>query len=268
MKNDLIDPVILLWNHKLSIAGFELSLGSLFIALLLLLFSTRLSRFVTGIIERKIIGRFVSDQGTKATYYTLTFYLLLIICVSASLGIAGIPLTVFTVFGGAIAIGVGFGSQNLMNNFISGIILFLEKPVRVGDFVEVEGAIGRIQSIGPRSTKIKNDEGKVFIIPNSFFIEKRVLNWTFSGTKIKNQINFNVSSKSDVGLVEKLVLDIVKNQEGVLKSEPPFIILEDFTPTSLAFQVHFWSDLKYKLSGPEIKGQIRLKLKEALTQFY
>lgn len=266
MKKELIDPIILLWNHKLSIGGIQLSLGSLFVALLLLLFSTRLSRLVTKIVDRRIISRFVSDQGSQATYHTLTFYVLLLICVSTSLGVAGIPLTVFTVFGGAIAIGVGFGSQNLMNNFISGIILFIEKPVRVGDVVELDVATGTIQSIGPRSTKIRNGEGKVFIIPNSFFIERSVLNSTFSGTRVKNQINFGVDYSSDIRLVEDLVLAIVKNQEGVLTSEEPFIIFDDFAASSLNFQVHFWCDLRYKLSGPQIKSAIRFKMNEAFKK--
>lgn len=262
MKKDLVDPIVFLWNHKLSIGGIQLTLGSLLVALLLLLFSTRLSRLVTRMIDRRIIARFVSDQGSQATYHTLTFYVLLLICVSTSLGVAGIPLTVFTVFGGAIAIGVGFGSQNLMNNFISGIILFLEKPVRVGDVVELDAATGTIQSIGPRSTKIRNGEGKVFIIPNSFFIERAVLNSTFSGSKIKQQINFGVDYSSDVRVVEKLVLEIVKNQEGVLKSDEPFIIFDDFAPSALNFQVHFWTDIRYKLSGPRIKSEIRFKMND------
>ena len=266
MKNELFEHLILLWNHKLSLGGIQLSLGSLFVALTLLLFSTRLSRFVTRQIDKRILQKFVPDQGTQATYHTLVFYVLLAICVSISLGVAGIPLTVFTVFGGAIAIGVGFGSQNIMNNFISGIILFLEKPVRVGDLVEIDTATGTVLSIGPRSTKIRNAEGKVFIIPNSFFVERSVLNWSFSGHKIKNQINFGVDYKSDIELVEKLVLSIVKNEDGVLQTDDPFVIFDNFNSSLLDFQVHFWCDLRYKKSGPQIKSNIRFKINKAFKE--
>jgi small-conductance mechanosensitive channel len=128
--NDLLGPVVLIWNHKLfAIGGIKLSLGNLIMALTMLLFATRLSRAASRAIDRRLIRPFVEDRSSQHTYQTFAFYGCLAGFVTLSLAVAGIPLTVFTVFGGALAIGVGFGSQNIVNNFISGIILLVEKPI-------------------------------------------------------------------------------------------------------------------------------------------
>jgi potassium efflux system protein len=261
--NDSLGPIALIWNHKLiTIAGIKLSLGNLIMALLMLLFATRFSRMVSKAIDRRLIQPFVQDRSSQVTYQTFVFYGVLATFVTLSLAIAGIPLTVFTVFGGALAIGVGFGSQNIVNNFISGIILLVEKPIKVGDIVEVESITGAVQSIGTRSTIIKNSEGKIFVVPNSFFLEKSVLNWTYENTLIKTQVNFSVADGTDVKLVENICIDILLNTDGVLQSPIPLVLLENFNETSLVFQIHFWLDLSQVGSSVEVRSQIRFKIDE------
>lgn len=265
--NEVLGPFALIWNHKLlTIAGIKLSFGNLLMALIMLLFATRLSRMVSKAIDKRLIQPFVHDRSSQVTYQTFAFYGVLAGFVTLSLAVAGIPLTVFTVFGGALAIGVGFGSQNIVNNFISGIILLVEKPIKVGDIVELDNISGSVVAIGTRSTQIKNGEGKIFVVPNSFFLEKSVLNWSYENTVIKTQVNFGVAYGSDVKMVEHVCMDILLNTEGVLQAPMPLVLFEDFSESTLNFQIHFWVDLKQISSSGEVRSKIRFKIDEKFRQ--
>lgn len=258
--NEHLGPLTLLWNHKLiTIAGIKLSLGNLIMALTLLLFATRLSRIASSAIDKRLIQKFVDDRSSQNTYQTFAFYGCLAAFVTMALAVAGIPLTVFTVFGGALAIGVGFGSQNIVNNFISGIILLVEKPIKVGDIVELDIIKGSVLAIGTRSTQVRNGEGKIFVVPNSFFLEKSVLNWSYENTVVKTQIGFGVAYGSDVKLIENVCMDILLNQEGVLQTPIPLVIFENFGESTLDFQLYFWCDTA-TTALDEVKSQMRFKI--------
>ena len=249
-----------IWKYKLiTIAGVKLTLGSLLVALILLLFSSRLSKMVVRLIERRLIHRFVDDKNSQVTYGTFAFYGCLAGFVTLSLTIAGIPLTVFTVLGGALAIGVGFGSQNIVNNFISGIILLVEQPVRVGDIVELDNVLGTVLSINTRSTKIKNADGKIFIVPNSFFLEKTVLNASYESTNLRNIVNFSVAYGSDVQLIENICMDLMLNTEGIEQGPVPQVIFNNFGESTLDFQMIFWCNID-KVTPPLVKSNLRYKL--------
>ncbi len=259
-------PFLDLWNHKLiTIAGIKLTLGSTILALFLLAFATRLSRLVVKIINKRLIEQFVDDKGARNTYQTFAFYGALAGIVTMSMTIAGIPLTVFTVVGGALAIGVGFGSQNIVNNFISGVILLVEQPIKVGDIVDVEGMSGSIQSIGTRSTKIKNADDKIFIVPNSFFLEKAVLNGTYEASVVRSVIDFGVAYGSDVKKIENACLDILLNQEGVRQEPMPLVLFENFGESTLDFKMVFWADILVE-NPALIKSNIRYKVNEKFKE--
>jgi potassium efflux system protein len=261
--NEFLGPIAMIWNHKLiTIAGIKLSLGNLTMALIMLLFATRISRMLSRAIDKRLIKPFVHDRGSQTTYQTFAFYGVLAGFVTLSLAVAGIPLTVFTVFGGALAIGVGFGSQNIVNNFISGIILLVEKPIKIGDIVELDNISGSVLAIGTRSTQIKNGEGKIFVVPNSFFLEKSVLNWSYENPIIKTQINFGVTYGSNVKLVENVCMDIMLNTAGILQTPIPVVLFENFSESNLEFQMHFWLDLSLISSPGEIKSLVRYKIDE------
>ena len=256
-----------LWKHKLfTIGGVKLSLGNVTVALTLLLFATRLSRLSVKIINKRIILKFVQDKNVQTTYQTFTFYVCLAAFVCLSLTVAGIPLTVFTVVGGALAIGVGFGSQNIVSNFISGIILLVEQPVKVGDVVEVDGTTGTIQEVGTRSTKIKNADNKTFIVPNSFFLEKSVMNWSYDSSFIRNTVNFGVAYGSDVKLLEKVCLEIMNDESDIETLPKPMVLFQDFGDNNLQFSMIFHCDLGKVSSLPEVRSRIRFQVDEKFRQ--
>ena len=250
-----------IWRLKLiTIAGIKLSLGNVTVALILLIFATRLSRLSVRLINKKLILRFVEDKASQTTYQTFAFYGCLTLFVTLSLTIAGIPLTVFTVVGGALAIGVGFGSQNIVNNFISGVIILVEQPIKVGDVVEVDGIVGSVLSIGTRSTKIRNADHKVFIVPNSFFLEKGVLNWNYETTIIRSTLDFGVAYGTDTRLVENACMDILLNTEGVEQSPIPYVFFTDFAESNLTFQLVYFSDTNKVESMAHVRSDVRFKI--------
>lgn len=255
------------WKTKLfAVAGVKLSLGNVLVALILLLFAARLSRMVVRLIHNRLIVRFVDDKSSQVTYQTFAFYGALATFVCLSLTIAGIPLTVFTVVGGALAIGVGFGSQNIVNNFISGIILLIEQPIRVGDTVEVEGIVGTVVSINTRSTKIRHADHKVFIVPNSFFLEKSVLNSTYETTVLRTIVEFGVAYGSNTKLVESVCMDIMLNTDGIEQTPLPQVQFSDFAESNLTFQLIFFSDTLKVESLNHVRSVVRFHVDEKFRE--
>jgi potassium efflux system protein len=172
----------------------------------------RLSRLFT----RRVLSRFSLERGSQNTIETLFFYFLLLTCALLGLSLANIPMAVFTVAGGALAIGVGFGSQNVVNNFLSGIILMIERPIKVGDYVELDGVFGYVQRIGFRSTTVLAVGNRQMIVPNSSFLEKNVLNWTLSDKLVRVRVEIGVAYGSPTRKVEALLKEAVENEPHIL----------------------------------------------------
>ena len=264
---DSLTTFSLIWNHKLiTIAGIKLGLGNMLVALFLLLFASRLSNFMSKLINKRLIMRFVEDRASQTTYQTFAFYGCLALFVTLSLTVAGIPLTVFTVVGGALAIGVGFGSQNIVNNFISGVILLIEQPIKIGDVVEVENITGTVISIGTRSTKIKNADQKVFIVPNSFFLEKGVVNWNYETTIIRTIVEFGVAYGSAVRQVENICLDIMLNHEGIEQTPLPIVQFTNFADSNLTFQLIFFCNIDKVASLNHVRSDVRFQMDDRFRE--
>jgi potassium-dependent mechanosensitive channel len=257
----------MIWNNKLiTIAGIKLGLGNMVVALFLLLFATRLSKLMVKLINKRLIMRFVEDRASQTTYQTFAFYGCLALFVTLSLTIAGIPLTVFTVVGGALAIGVGFGSQNIVNNFISGVILLVEQPIKIGDVVDVEGITGSVVSIGTRSTKIRNGDNKVFIVPNSFFLEKGIVNWNYETTIIRAVLEFGVAYGSPVRQVENICMDIMLNHEGIEQTPLPIVQFANFADSNLSFQLIFYCNINKVPSLNHVKSDVRFLIDDRFRE--
>jgi small-conductance mechanosensitive channel len=151
-----------------------------------------------------------------------------------------IPLTAFTVLGGALAIGVGFGSQNIVNNFISGLILLAERPIKVGDMIEVEGQRGHVEWIGARSTRVRTFDNIHIVVPNSVFLERSVVNWTLADDDVRTKVDVGVAYGSDVAATKRVLLQAVTEHEKVLASPSPAVFFMAFGDSALEFRTHFW----------------------------
>ncbi|MCE9624456.1 MAG: mechanosensitive ion channel [Deltaproteobacteria bacterium] len=168
-----------------------------------------------------------------------------------------VPLTLFAVLGGAVAIGIGFGSQNLMNNFISGLILLIERPIKMGDIIEMEGNAGIVEQIGGRSTQIRTFSNIHMIVPNSSFLEKTVINWTLSDNMIRSNIRVGV----DYGTPTRQVVDLLKKAADshgkILKSPEPIVLFTDFAADSLIFDLYFWVKIQTALERRIVESDLR-----------
>jgi len=193
---------------------------------------------------------------------TITFYVLVATFTMMSLRLANVPLTAFTFLGGAIAIGVGFGSQNVVNNFISGLILLAERPVRVGDVIQVEGFTGSVTQIGPRSTHVTTANNVVIVLPNSKLLEGTVVNWTLSDDRIRTKIVAGVSYGSRTRDVEQLMLTAARKHENVLQDPAPMVVFAEFGDNALQFELHFWIALNSGTNRSEVESDIRFEIDE------
>jgi small-conductance mechanosensitive channel len=261
---ELLDTLTYLWNHKLfTIQGVKLSLGNIAVALFLLAVANRVSKLLSRMVMKRLVEPHVPDRTVLVTYRRLIYTVNLAIFVVLALTIAGIPLTIFTVVGGALAIGIGFGSQNIVNNFISGLILMAERPIKIGDVVEIDNIMGTVVEIGTRATRIRTAESKIWIVPNSMFLEKQVLNWNNSSTVVRTEVTVGVGYQSDVQQVRTIILREIENFGFIEKSPHARVMFDDFGDNALIFKIQFWADTEKVESLQFCRSELRFALDRA-----
>ncbi len=251
-----------LWHYPLiSLSdGAAITLSQIFLAICLIVVGWFLSRAFSNTLQKRLAKNMGVD--VSHTIQRLLFYTLVVVVVITALGLLHIPLTAFAFLSGAIAIGVGFGAQSIINNFISGWILMSEKPVRIGDFVEIDDAKGIIESIGNRSTRIRRVDGVHLMVPNSTMLERTVTNWTLVDRKIRSVVKVGVAYGSPVKDVARIMRQAIKEHPDVEPSPEPFIIFEDFGDNALAFEGYFWCDVENEGHLRRVRSDIRFKIDE------
>ncbi len=247
------------WNYEItSVDDRPVTVSKVVRGTLLLLLGIGCARIFSRILGNRILPRLGMTQGAAVAFQSIAFYLLLTCFGFVALEVINLPLTVFAFMGGAIAIGVGFGSQNVLNNFISGLILLAERPVRAGDLVDIEGLNGTIEHIGARSTRVKTGSNVEIIVPNSSFLENNVTNWTLSDTRIRTVVRVGVAYGSPVKRVAELLRDAVLGHKDVLDHPEPIILFKDFGDNSLLFEAHFWLHMRTVMQGERVASDIRI----------
>lgn len=171
---------------------------------------------------------------------------------------AGIPMDRVTIIIGALGVGIGFGLQNIVNNLVSGVILAFEKPVQVGDVIEVSGKSGTIKEIGIRSSKIECGDGSELIVPNGDLISQHVINWTLSNNNRRVELLIRVAYGADVIKVESILNGIIKANNDIMKSPAPTVFLNNFSDSAIEFKALFWADDISKWQG--LKSSVMLAI--------
>lgn len=189
-----------------------------------------------------------------------TYILGLIILFITTLDLINVPLTAFAFVSGAIAIGFGFGAQNIINNFISGWILIWERPIRINDYIETGDSSGTVEEINTRSTRVRRVDGVHMLIPNSKLLEETVVNWTLLDKLFRCIVRVGVAYGSDVKKVSTLFEKAVVEHDLVLSEPAPQIIFEDFGDNSLIFDAYFWVHSAGDKSSRQIRSDIRFTL--------
>jgi len=214
------------------------SLLSLVILLLLLFYiSSRIRRWLTG----TLLVRSKLDHGVREAVGSISRYLILVIGFLIILQTVGIDLTALNILAGAVGIGVGFGLQNIANNFISGLIILFERPIKIGDRIEVGDVEGDVTSIGSRATTVVTNDNIAIIVPNSSFIAQNVVNWSYTDQKVRFKIRVSVAYGSDPRTIEKLLLETAEENPDILKNPAPGVRFLEFGDNGLLFELRAWS---------------------------
>jgi small-conductance mechanosensitive channel len=237
--------VPLSWNALLP--GVTLSLVQIFllIALLTAVFwiSSRTKRFLFN----RFLAKSGLDRSLQYAIAQIVSNVVLIVGIFIVLDNAGIHLGALTVFAGAVGVGVGFGLQNIASNFISGLVILAERPITVGDRVEVAGIAGQVQHIRARSTVIVTNDNITMIVPNTKFIDSPVTNWTYGDPRVRFRVPVGVAYGSDVNKVRKALLAAAEENSNTLKDPAPSVFLEKFGENSLDFELVVWSsEMSYR----------------------
>lgn len=255
------------WNHELVNlpSGEPLSVGQLILILVLLIGGYFVARLLAYLVNRKLTGKLLRADSAQVLS-RIVFWLVLIVVVITALGLLSIPLTAFAFISGAVAIGVGFGAQNIINNFISGWILMTERPIRIDDFIEIEGMQGVVERIGNRSTRIRRTDGVHLLVPNSKLLETTVINWTLVDNLIRSTVRVGVAYGSPVSKVRELILQAVTEQPEVQTEPKVNVVFEDFGDNALIFDAYFWREASSEGDMRSVRSTIRIRIAELLEQ--
>ena len=250
-----------IWNTELfTLNAHPIQLSQLAIALLVLVIGLGMARRVSIRVGERVLPRLKVDVSASNAIQSIVYYSILVIAVLLSLQIAQVPLTALAFFGGAIALGFGFGSQNVINNFISGLILLIERPIRIGDLVTINGEQGVIAAIGARATKLESYMGSTFVVPNSIILENSVTNWNMPTASVKSIIGVGAAYGSDTSKVREILEGVIKGHPTVSESAENKVMFVNFGDSSLDFEIHCRIHPKNVLEAKSFESDIRFQI--------
>lgn len=257
-----LETVQTLVNKTIFIIGDQpITLGSILFIPLLIILGLWFTKFIVNFITKKLITR-NTDPNVVHLLKRLFYVIAIVILAITILDFINVPITAFAFLSGAIAIGFGFGAQNIINNFISGWILMWEKPIRIGDFLEVDDTKGIVEQINTRSTLIRRVDGVHMLIPNSKLLETTVVNWTLVDRLIRTSVKVGVAYGSSAKFVAELIQQAVDEQINILKEPQSVVSFEDFGDNALNFEVFFWVDSNVEGGLRVSRSNVRFKIDE------
>ena len=262
---DLAQIKEILAYKLVTISGQAITLSHILLIPAVILIGIILTRWVAKLITKRLVSKRVDPNVIHLllrVFYVIAMAILLV----TTLELINVPITAFAFLSGAIAIGVGFGAQNIINNFISGWILMWERPIRIGDFLEVESAKGVVEEINTRSTRIRRVDGVHLLIPNSKLLENTVVNWTLIDSLVRTSVTVGVAYGSPAKKVAELIMQATTDQKKIVESPAPVVTFEDFGDNALMFEVTFWLDSNTEGGLRVMRSNIRFRLEELFEE--
>lgn len=241
-------------------------------------YAVRLKEFVLalfilslGLIASKKLARFMrkwfllhSKRVDITGIYAierLLYYVLIVASFLISLNIVNVPLTAFAFLGGAVAIGIGFGAQNLFNNLISGFILMIQQPFKINDVVQFDNVTATVMEIDSRSTRVKTFDNYDVLVPNSYFLENKITNWTLSDKIIRGKLDIGVAYGTPAKKVEEILLKLAEEHELVIPNPEPYVLFSGYGGSSMDFTLYFWVDTRKGFPN-KVNSDSRYKIQE------
>jgi potassium-dependent mechanosensitive channel len=252
------------WNYEVfSVKDQPVRVKTILAVVVLIFLGHWISRRTSALIGRTVFKRMGFNTGRRAAWQTLSFYGLFLIVILAAFNLFHFSLTQFSVVSGALAVGIGFGSQNLINNFISGVILLVERPINQGDVIELDGQVVTVEELGPRSTIVRSGDNTHVIVPNSRLLEQSVTNWTLSDDVIRKKIRIGVAYGTSTREVDRVLREVMLGLESVNRNPPPNVRFSDFGENAMIFEAQFWSSLAERI---EVETELRHRIAEAFAK--
>ena len=219
-------------------------------SLLYLVFSLILLFYISAkfrnLLQNKILARYNMDIGIRQAISTIVRYFILVIGLVVIIQSAGIDLSFLAILAGALGIGIGFGLQNITNNFVSGIVILIERPIKVGDRIELttpsgENINGDVVNISARASTILTNDNIAFIVPNSNLISSTLINWSYHDRKVRFRFPIGVHYKEDPEKIRKLLVEVALDNDAVMKTPAPDVQFSGFGDSSLDFLLRVWT---------------------------
>lgn len=253
--------VVGVWRTELyTIGDSSVTVGKVIVAFLILLVGLSLTGRTTRFVSRRLLAHLPLTDAAQVNLERGFRYFFVLLIFLFALRVVNIPLTIFTFLGGTLAIAVGFGAQNILNNFISGLILMAERPIRVGDLIEVDSTTGVVEEIGARSTRIRMGTGIHVVLPNSVLLENKVVNWTLNDQMVRTSVSVGVAYGSDPRKVMELISRATLSLDTIERTPEHFVLLDDFAESSLKFTVHFWVSIVDPLNKRLSESNLRIAI--------
>ena len=263
----VFDAIARIWNMKLMAIGNDpITPGQIVIALFILFIGLMAVRRIANTVHNRLLTRVTLDANAMILIERTIRYTLVAIIILFALDIVNIPLTIFTFLGGAVAIALGFGGQALLGNFISGFILIVEKPIKIGDLIEFQGTYGKVIEIGGRCTTLRTSDNLSILVPNSQLIENALTNWTLSDFLVRTNVSVGVAYGSPTKEVAKLIMQAAQEHERIQETPEPIVLFTEFGDNSLGFVVHFWVHMKDFLDRLKVESDVRFRIDELFRE--
>ncbi|MBN7812135.1 mechanosensitive ion channel [Algoriphagus sp. H41] len=255
-KNEFLEWLEKILNQNLfSLGDSKLTVGLILTLVISFTLLFIVAEWIRKLLVQKILQKRQIEIGTRESIGTIVKYLLILAGIFSILQTNGIDLSAFGVLAGAIGVGIGFGLQNITNNFISGLVILLEQPIKVGDRIEVGDVTGDVIKISGRSTTILTNDNISIIVPNSQFIDNQVINWSHNERRIRFNFPVGVAYKEDPEKIRRILLEVARANGGVLKNPESDVLFDSYGDSSLNFNLRVWSS-EYVNKPRVLKSQL------------
>lgn len=247
----------------LKIQNYEISIWSLLVCFIIIFISKVIARRSSRVITATYFRGVQIDTGRQDSIIKILHYIIYSLGIMIALQTVGVNLSTLLAGGAVLAVGIGFGIQNIVTNFVAGILILFESPIKKGDFIEIgKDVFGIVTDIAIRSTTVRTLDNVAILIPNSKFITENITNWTYKETQIKIRMAFTVPLVSDAKKVEKILLETAKKSSYILNSPEPSVLLE--VGAGLTFYLLIW--IKEPSTYNIVRSDLNFKIIEALQK--
>lgn len=264
IKRPIYNAVTAIFTNKFNIGLTSFTLWDIVVFFLVIWLSIIIAKMIRIVLEKDVLNKLSLGKGVPYTIAMMVRYSIITVGVILAVTAAGIPMNNLTVLFGAFGVGIGFGLQDIFNNIVSGFILLFERPLQIGDTIEIGKYVGNVKTIGIRSSNIRTFDGAEVIVPNGQLISNEVINWTLSDQRRRIEIVVGVAYGSDPHKVNKLLKNLLLEHHDVIDDPSPYVYFNEFGESSLNFRLLFWTS--YSGEWIRIRSEVMFKIYDTLMQ--